>query len=370
MAAVTRTTTFAGANVYLSRSLVPPEFFDALRDALKINGAHVFLCSDPSQNSPSDYHVISSMDHEKFEDLRSKGCNLLGPHCVLSCAKEHRVLPKQGYTCCLAMDGVKVLASGFEKDEKARIQKLVTAMGGILETRASLDVNFVIVKTVLASKYKCALNVLKKPIVNLSWLSQCWTEHRVVPHDRFRVLPFSGLTVCVTRIPAEERKEMEKLIILNGGLYSPNLTKNYTLDMPYAAVGDKYLVARRWGNIHIVTRKWIDQSIAKGGCLHEGSYPVEGVPKSCNTMEGLQKEHCHQEFSNASSQHVRSAAVDDLEATVSQSITSPVSVGNGINNEVFAPSEPMKEEASNVNPVAEIPRWNMMTFICRTAEFH
>ncbi|KAJ6838491.1 putative DNA topoisomerase 2-binding protein 1-A isoform X1 [Iris pallida] len=96
-----------------------------------------------------------------------------------------------------------------------------------------------------------------------------------------------------------------------------------------------------------------DQSIAKGGCLHEGSYPVEGVPKSCNTMEGLQKEHCHQEFSNASSQHVRSAAVDDLEATVSQSITSPVSVGNGINNEVFAPSEPMKEEASNVNPVAE-----------------
>lgn len=37
---------------------------------------------------------------------------------MLSCAKEHRPLPKQGFTCCLAMDGVKVLASGFDMDEK------------------------------------------------------------------------------------------------------------------------------------------------------------------------------------------------------------------------------------------------------------
>ena len=42
----------------------------------------------------------------------------VGPQCVLSCAKENRALPKQGYTCCFAMDGVKVLASGFEADEK------------------------------------------------------------------------------------------------------------------------------------------------------------------------------------------------------------------------------------------------------------
>lgn len=41
-----------------------------------------------------------------------------GPQCVLSCATEHRALPKQGFACCLAMDGVKVLASGFDADEK------------------------------------------------------------------------------------------------------------------------------------------------------------------------------------------------------------------------------------------------------------
>lgn len=56
---------FKGANVFMSRNLVPPELFDALHDALKLNGAQVFLCCDPSRNGPNDYHVIASGDHVK-----------------------------------------------------------------------------------------------------------------------------------------------------------------------------------------------------------------------------------------------------------------------------------------------------------------
>lgn len=43
---------------------------------------------------------------------------------MLSCAKEQRPLPQQGFTCCLAMDGVKILASGFEMDEKVPVSIL------------------------------------------------------------------------------------------------------------------------------------------------------------------------------------------------------------------------------------------------------
>ncbi|KAK4780167.1 hypothetical protein SAY87_016273 [Trapa incisa] len=219
---------FDGVSVFLSRSLVPPEIFDTLHDALKQNGAQVFLCCDPSRNGPQDYHVISSPDHEKFEDLRSKGCKLVGPPCVISCAKERKSLPEQSYSCCLAMDGVKVLASGFEMNEKAEIEKLVYSMGGILQTKTSHDVSFVVVKNVLATKYKWALNILKKPIVTLSWLYQCRDEHRIVPQDSYRVLPFSGLTICVTGIVSDERKEMQKHIVENGGKYSAELTKKCT----------------------------------------------------------------------------------------------------------------------------------------------
>ncbi|KAM3683038.1 hypothetical protein ACB094_12G115800 [Castanea mollissima] len=325
-----KTKTFKGANVFMSRNLVPPEIFDTLHDALKHNGADVFLCCDPSRSAPNDYHIISSPDHEKFLDLRAKGCNLLGPQCVLSCAKENRALPKQGYTCCFAMDGVKVLASGFEADEKVKIETLVTAMGGVLHPKASLDVSFVIVKNVLAAKYKWALNILKKPIVTIEWLHQCWNEHRVVPQESFRVLPFSGVTICVTQIPADERKEIEKLITQNDGKYSAELTKKC----------DKYKVARRWGHIYIVTRKWFYQSIARRACLNEDSYPVQGgsVSSNKNVRNRLTLQHSLDK-GIGNSQSVPSTSEDlnsqaapsigfvdsDLEATVSQNVSSAIS---------------------------------------------
>ncbi|KAL8110317.1 hypothetical protein AgCh_026155 [Apium graveolens] len=284
----------------MSRNLVPPELFDTLHDALKQNGADIFLCCDPSRNGANDYHVISSNDHEKFDDLRSKGCNLLGPQCVLSCAKERRVLPKQGYTCCLALDGVKVLASGFDLKEKNEIGKLVTAMGGVLHMKASLDVSFVIVKSVLAAKYKWAVKTLK-PIVTISWLYQCWKQHRVVPQDSFRVLPFSGLIICVTKVPA----------------------------------GDKYKVAKRWGHVHIVTRKWFDQSVSRKACLSEETYAVQATTTSTSKFS-LKVQHSQDKLGKPSICSLSSLDTDtnlrtptysglvgsDVEATLSQNMSS------------------------------------------------
>ncbi|KAI3984033.1 hypothetical protein MKX01_035160, partial [Papaver californicum] len=198
-----RTKSFKGANVFLSRNLVASEKFDAVHDSLKQNGAEVFLCCDPSRSGTNDYHVISSPSHEKFEDLLAKGCKLLGTEFVISCGKENRALPRnKGFTCCLAMDGVKVLTSGFENNEKVKIEKLVTAMGGVFQTRATQDNDFVICKNVLSGKYKWALHILKKPAITINWLLQCWSEHRLVPHEPYRVLPFSGLAICITRIAA------------------------------------------------------------------------------------------------------------------------------------------------------------------------
>jgi topoisomerase (DNA) II binding protein 1 len=90
------------------------------------------------------------------------------------------------------MDGVKTLCSGFEKSEKVhvsvlplmlqfsiiktlifisslflflqvRIEELVTAMGGHLLTRHSMDVDFVIVKDVTVAKYKVSYPSFENP---------------------------------------------------------------------------------------------------------------------------------------------------------------------------------------------------------------
>lgn len=318
---------FTGVDVCMSRSLVPPELFDALHDALKFNGAQVFLSCDPSRNGPNDYHVIASPDHEKFEYLRSKGCKLIGPQCVLSCAKERRALPNQEYTCCLALDGVNIVASGFEEDVKASIAKKVAAMGGQL-TKASLDVSFVIVKNVFAQKYKWAVNQLKKPIVTADWLDQCWKEHRVVPPEPYRVLPFLGLTICVSGIPADERKVVEKLVVQNGGIYSAELTKRCSHLICDAPEGDKYKVAKRWGTrtIDIVNSKWFHQSVARRACLPEESFPVQHS-SSVSTLKT--SEHHSQGKGTRNSQYTSSSMPT---ASESETIFSAQDVESDLNN--------------------------------------
>lgn len=302
---------FQGANVFMSRNLVQPELFDALQDALKDNGAQLHLCCDPSRNGPNDYHVISSRKHEKFDDLKSKGCQLLGPKCVLSCAKLLRPLPKQGFTCCLTMDGLKLLASGFDMEEKIKIEELVAEMGGVLYPKPSSDLSFVIVKNVLAAKYKWALNTLKKPIVTYEWLKQCSDEHRFVPQESYKVLPFSGLKICVTGIPADKRKEMEKLILQNGGKYSAELTKKCTHLISETPEGDKYKVAKRWGHIHIVTSKWFDQSIARRACLSEEFFPVQhGSVSSHKVTRDLTIQHSQEKHIGRSQPEAFSGATD------------------------------------------------------------
>ncbi|KAE8637332.1 hypothetical protein CSA_000003 [Cucumis sativus] len=129
------------------------------------------------------------------------------------------------------MDGVKILASGFQEDEKVEIGKLVSAMGGVLHTKASLDVSFVIAKNALAAKYKWALNISKKPIVSFSWLQQCWIEHRVVPQEGYRVLPFSGLNISVSGIPAGEQGDGKAYLAKWWKIFCRSHKKVYTFDM-------------------------------------------------------------------------------------------------------------------------------------------
>ncbi|XP_041995003.1 DNA topoisomerase 2-binding protein 1-A-like isoform X2 [Salvia splendens] len=259
-----------------------------------------------------------SMTSLSIFDRRTVNCSNLvvpGPQCVLFCAKERRKLPNHGYTCCFALDGVNIVTSGFDKDVKANIGKKVTAMGGQLTKKASSDVSFVIVKDVLVQKYKWALTQVKKPIVTTEWLDQCWKEHRVVPHEPYRVSPFSGLTICVSGIPADERKEMVKLIVQNGGIYSAELTKRCSHLICDAPEGDKYMVAKRWRIIYIVNRKWFHQSIARRACLMEDSFPVQ-QSSSGSTLKTL--EHHSQGKGTRNSQPIPSS-----NPTVSESDTNP-----------------------------------------------
>uniref|UniRef100_A0A0D9XPZ4 BRCT domain-containing protein n=1 Tax=Leersia perrieri TaxID=77586 RepID=A0A0D9XPZ4_9ORYZ len=229
------------------------------------------------------------------------------------------------------MDGVKILCSGFEKDEKAKIEQLVAAMGGILQTKAYMDANFVIAKDVLAAKYKLAVNNLK-PIVSMNWLEQCWIEHRVVPHESYRIPPFSGLNICITKLNLDRRNELARIIVQNG---------------------DKYVVAKKWGNIHIVDPKWIEQSVARKAYLDESTYLVCQNSTNFNGIKRSLKEQHNPEISSASFQPVPTTSVDDSVAT-SQYV--PASFGDAskiCNTDISAPSFQETNEIQVDGHVAE-----------------
>jgi hypothetical protein len=53
-----------------------------------------------------------------------------------------------------------------------------------------------------------------KPVVTMNWLEQCWIEHRVVPHEPYRLLPFTGLNICVTKLNQGKSSQLHLLNFL------------------------------------------------------------------------------------------------------------------------------------------------------------
>ncbi|KAK7367966.1 hypothetical protein VNO80_09986 [Phaseolus coccineus] len=147
----------------------------------------------------------------------------------------------------------------------------------------------------------------------------------VVPQESYKVLPLSGLKICVTGIPAVSvialayyRLRCSSLLascvkvwkvvfvffceILYAGIIEYmssricynclNLVDICVLDYAYAPEGDKYKVAKRWGHIHIVISKWFDQSIARRACLNEEFFPVQhGSVSSHKVTRDLTMQH-------------------------------------------------------------------------------
>ncbi|CAN0928417.1 DNA topoisomerase 2-binding protein 1 [Linum grandiflorum] len=86
-------------------------------------------------------------------------------------------------------------------------------------------------------------------------------------------------------------------------------------------MGDKFKAALRWGDINIVTRKWLDQSIARRACLNEDSYPVNGgsAPPTVSVRGFMGSQYSHKKSARQLASGQRSAAVESSSATSCQS---------------------------------------------------
>ena len=223
--------------------------------------------------------VLEKFEGEEFEYLKESKCRIVGPQCILSCLQTKTSLPNVQYPVyCIAMRGTAVSCTSVPKQERDRLYELIQLMGGIVMKDFTSSVTHLVAGEVGSKKYRVACS-FNKPILLPQWVYKCWElchdKHICATDEEFMeyLCPtFKGITLCVTGIDAEKRKEIKKLVALHGGTYSGELNMNtcthLLVDTPR---GEKYEFARRW-NLHCVCTQWFFDSIQSGVCLEESNY--------------------------------------------------------------------------------------------------
>lgn len=223
--------------------------------------------------------VLENFEGESFEYLKKNKCRIVGPQCILSCLQTKSSLPNtQNPVYSVAMQDAAVCCTSVPRQERDRLCELIQLMGGIVMKDFTSSVTHLVAGEVGSKKYRVACS-FNKPILLPEWVYRCWEDcrdkHICATDEEFMQYScpiFKGITLCVTGIDGEIRREIKKLVTQHGGSYSGELNMNtcthLLVDTPR---GEKYEFARRW-NLHCVCSQWFFDSIQSGFCLDESHY--------------------------------------------------------------------------------------------------
>ena len=242
-------------------------FEDIERDSDKIGNEAVIVCETFEGNA--------------FESLKSQKQRIVGPACIVHCLRNVEPLPSVAHpVLSLAMSDVVACCTNISIEQRSKLNDLIVAMGGIMIGDFTQSVTHLIAGEVGSKKYKVACGI-GIPIMQQSWVSDCWSQSRykvIAALDKTvqkNLCPcFKGLTICVTGLDASIRHEVKKLTEKNGGKYSGELNmRTCTHLIVKFAKGEKYNYARQW-KIHCVSSEWFYDCVKEGHWVDESSYEI------------------------------------------------------------------------------------------------
>ena len=238
--------------------------------------------TDPSTYKQGAVVVCESFEGNTFETLKSHGCKIVGPSCVLSCLKNIQPLPSMLEPCLsVAMLDVVACCTNITSDHRKKLKDLISSMGGTMIGDFTQSVTHLIAGEVGSTKYQVACD-LGKPIVQPSWVYDCWdqSKYKVIEGTESSFAKkhgcpcFKGLTICVTGLSADIRQEVKKQTEENGGQYSGELKmRTCTHLIVKLAKGEKYNYARQW-KIHCVSLQWFYECVQSGHWIEEKNFEV------------------------------------------------------------------------------------------------
>lgn len=235
--------------------------------------------------------VTDNFNGDSFDKLKElENIRLVGPLCVLACLNEGISIPNCKWPLLnIAMKGAVVCCSGFPKEKKAEIHKLVKLMNGEITSDYMENTSHLITNNVITMKYSMAA-ANGKNIMTPSWIEAIWTEsqNRVVRYDneqfhKYKCPIFYNLRVCGTGLTRSLSGNISDLLTKHGGSYSEEMHISSTDilichgDNIHTRPKYKAVIARRGAakNILCLSTDWIHESIKQGHALPEDDYVIQ-----------------------------------------------------------------------------------------------
>ncbi|XP_043575384.1 DNA topoisomerase 2-binding protein 1 [Chiloscyllium plagiosum] len=234
----------------------------------------------------SSLYICDPFEGDAYNHLKKLGCRIVGPQVVVFCLQQQQSVPEAVHPVySMVMADVVVSCTSLDKQTRDDVHKQVQLMGGRILRDFNISVTHLIAGEVGSKKYLVAAS-LKKKILLPSWVKACWEKAKKgiisltdVDMEEHLCPPFLGCTVCVTGLSSQDRQEVQRLTLENGGQYSGQLKMN---DCTHLIVqepkGQKYECAKKW-NVYCVSIQWFFDSIKHGTCQDESNYKVESETK-------------------------------------------------------------------------------------------
>ncbi|KAK3106422.1 hypothetical protein FSP39_019639 [Pinctada imbricata] len=240
-------------------------------------------CEKVKQKEKDRTYLFDPFDTEAFNHVRSVGCRILGPQCILTSLQFQMDIPRRSIPIYnLAMKDLVVCCSNIDQKVREDIHQKVEYMGGSYKKDFTDIVTHLIVGEVGSKKYQVAGD-LGKQIMLAPWVNAVLEASREKyihgTDDVFQeyVCPvFKSLVVTVSGLDSEERNIVRKTVESNGGKYSGEMKVNECTHLIInKPKGTKYSFAKKW-KIHIVRTDWLYDSVERGYCLDERKFSVDG----------------------------------------------------------------------------------------------
>jgi NAD-dependent DNA ligase len=166
------------------------------------------------------------------------------------------------------LQGFSICFTGFNEEVYSKLARVANSLGAHVENVCSPKTSCLIAKYMGGRVCERAIKE-GIPILSVKFLTEVQNADKLLPLENFLIPPLYKLCICATGLNAFDRKRLEDMVLSLGGSFSPDLMKNQITHLVAAeAKGLKYSYAKEWGNIKIISMKWIEECVAlKRKCL-------------------------------------------------------------------------------------------------------